>query len=271
MWSNAVFTTTFGEERRETEHQSHSGLLIFMLERGKGEDHVAVWSYSKEMTTWGVVSEGRQDVVEERGVQSKCCPLFFTPYIPSSPSIQYPPVNWASQWNASPQQPSYSHDGAAFGLILVESGGEQLRLAGQVEEPLGQAAGGARFGWGLQLVEAGQGCCAEYTVDALLWGESWTLQVGLRSQLLSHGWTLQPGWQRAHSKWGRDRQSQREICHVRLCGLFVVGPSTLNLHIPTVHLGSPLHYVPCTLLVCDCVCLFSSLFDVPVVSPGEAE
>jgi len=80
-----------------------------------------------------------------------------------------------------------SHDGAALSFLLLEGGGEQVGLAGQVEQSLGEAAGGAGLGQGLQLVDAGQRGRAEHAVDALLGGEGGALQVGLRTQLLGHG------------------------------------------------------------------------------------
>lgn len=65
----------------------------------------------------------------------------------------------------------HSHDRAALGLLLLEGGGEQIRLAGEVEESFGEAAGGAGLRERLQLVDAGQGGGAENAVDALLRGE----------------------------------------------------------------------------------------------------
>lgn len=62
----------------------------------------------------------------------------------------------------------HSHDGAAFGLVLAEGGGEEICLAGQVEESLGEASDRAGFGGRLKLVHAGQGCHTEHAVDALL-------------------------------------------------------------------------------------------------------
>ena len=88
--------------------------------------------------------------------------------------------------------PSPSHDGAALGLLLLEVGGEQVGLAGEVEQSLGEASGGAGLGQGLQLVDAGQRRRAEHAVDALLRGEGGALQVGLRTQLLGHGRALVP-------------------------------------------------------------------------------
>lgn len=78
----------------------------------------------------------------------------------------------------------HSHDRAALGLLFLEGGGEQVRLAGQVQQSLGEAAGGAALGQRLQLVDAGHGGGAEHAVDALLRGERRALQVGLSAQLL---------------------------------------------------------------------------------------
>lgn len=85
----------------------------------------------------------------------------------------------------------HSHDGAALGLLLLEGGGEQIRLAGQVEKSFGEAAGGAGLWEGLQLVDAGHRCGAEHTVDAFLRGERRALQVSLCTQLLGHSRALQ--------------------------------------------------------------------------------
>lgn len=65
----------------------------------------------------------------------------------------------------------HSHDRAALGLLLLEGGGEQIRLAGQVEKSFGEAAGGAGLGEGQQLVDAGHRRGAEHAVDAFLRGE----------------------------------------------------------------------------------------------------
>lgn len=62
----------------------------------------------------------------------------------------------------------YSHDGAALGLVLAEGGGEQRRLAGQVQEPLGEAADRAGFIGRLEFVHAGHRRSTENAVDALL-------------------------------------------------------------------------------------------------------
>jgi len=88
----------------------------------------------------------------------------------------------------------HSHDRAALGLLLLEGGREQIRLAGQVEQSFGQAAGGAWLGEGLQLVDAGHRCGAEHAVDAFLRGERWALQVSFHAQLLGHSRTLQYTW-----------------------------------------------------------------------------
>lgn len=85
----------------------------------------------------------------------------------------------------------HSHDRAALGLLLLEGGGEQIWLAGQVEESFGEAAGGAGLRERLQLVDAGHGCGAKHAMDAFLRGERWALQVSLCTQLLGHGRTLQ--------------------------------------------------------------------------------
>lgn len=65
----------------------------------------------------------------------------------------------------------HSHDRAALGLLLLEGGGEQIRLAGQVEKSFGEAAGGAGLRERLQLVDAGHCCSAEDAMDAFLRGE----------------------------------------------------------------------------------------------------
>ena len=65
----------------------------------------------------------------------------------------------------------HSHDRAALGLLLLEGGGDQIRLAGQVEESFGEATGGAGLWEGLQLVDAGHGRGAKHAVDAFLRGE----------------------------------------------------------------------------------------------------
>lgn len=87
--------------------------------------------------------------------------------------------------------PQYSHDGATLGLVLAEGGGEQLCLAGQMEESLGEAADRTGFIGRLGFVHAGQSRSTENTVDALLGCEGWALQVSLCSKLLGQGWTLQ--------------------------------------------------------------------------------
>lgn len=61
-----------------------------------------------------------------------------------------------------------SHDVAAPGFVLAERGGEQLRLAGEVQEPLGEAAVGAGFAGGLEFVHTRQSRGTEDAVDALL-------------------------------------------------------------------------------------------------------
>lgn len=48
----------------------------------------------------------------------------------------------------------YSHYVAAPGFVLVERGGEQLRLAGEVQESLGEAAVGASFTGRLDFAHA---------------------------------------------------------------------------------------------------------------------
>lgn len=98
-----------------------------------------------------------------------------------------------------------SHDRAALGLLLLEGGGEQVRPAGQVQQSLGEAAGGAALGQRLQLVDAGHGGRAEHTVDALLRGERRALQVGLSTQLLGQSRTLKTGrWEGAGLKRSND-------------------------------------------------------------------
>lgn len=78
---------------------------------------------------------------------------------------------WESRTRTwSPSCPP-SHHRAALGLFLLEGGGEQVRLAGQVEESFGEAAGGAGLWEGLQLVDAGHRCGTKYAVNAFLRGE----------------------------------------------------------------------------------------------------
>lgn len=62
----------------------------------------------------------------------------------------------------------YSHDVAAPGFVLAECRGEQVRLAGEVQESLGEAAVGAGFAGRLDFVHARQSRSTEDAVDALL-------------------------------------------------------------------------------------------------------
>ena len=64
--------------------------------------------------------------------------------------------------------PPPSHDRAAFGLLLFEGGGDELRAGGQMEEALGETPGGTLGGlWGGSAqADAGHG--AEDAVHALL-------------------------------------------------------------------------------------------------------
>lgn len=62
----------------------------------------------------------------------------------------------------------HSHDGAALGLLLLEGRGEQLGAAGEVEESLREASGGAGLGERLELVDASKSGRPEHTVDTLL-------------------------------------------------------------------------------------------------------
>lgn len=69
----------------------------------------------------------------------------------------------------SPSAPGlHSHDGAALGLLLLEGRGEQLGAAGEVEESLREASGGAGLGERLELVDASKSGRPEHTVDTLL-------------------------------------------------------------------------------------------------------
>lgn len=61
-----------------------------------------------------------------------------------------------------------SHDRATLSFLLLEGGGEQVGLAGKVQQSFGEAARGAGLRSGLELIDAGHSCCAEDTVDALL-------------------------------------------------------------------------------------------------------
>lgn len=65
----------------------------------------------------------------------------------------------------------HSHYGATLGFLLLEGGGDELGLAGQVQQAFGQPTGRAGLGKWLQLVNASQRSCAEHAVDALLRGE----------------------------------------------------------------------------------------------------
>lgn len=69
----------------------------------------------------------------------------------------------------------YSHDDAAFRLVLAEGGGKELCLAGQMEESLREAADRTGFIGRLEFIHAGQSRATENTVDALFWGEGWAL------------------------------------------------------------------------------------------------
>lgn len=62
----------------------------------------------------------------------------------------------------------YSHDVAAPGFVLAECRGEQVRLAGEVQESLREAAVGAAFAGRLDLVRARHSRSTEDAVDALL-------------------------------------------------------------------------------------------------------
>lgn len=91
-----------------------------------------------------------------------------------------------------PVFPPPSHDGAAFCLLLLEGGGDELGAAGQVQESLGEASCGAFGGLRGGFAEADAGHGPEDAVDAFLRGEGRALQVALGSQLLGHGAALQP-------------------------------------------------------------------------------
>lgn len=80
-----------------------------------------------------------------------------------------------------------SHDVAAPGFVLAECRGEQLCLAGEVQESLGEAAVGAGLVGRLELVHACQSRSTEDAVDALLGREGRALQVRFSSQLLGQG------------------------------------------------------------------------------------
>lgn len=86
-----------------------------------------------------------------------------------------------------PNRQQYLHNGATLGLVLAECGGEQLCLAGKVQESLGEAAHGAGLVRGLHFADAGLSRRTEDAVDALLRREGGALQVGLGSELLGHG------------------------------------------------------------------------------------
>lgn len=86
---------------------------------------------------------------------------------------------------AGPRQ--YSHDVATPGFFLAECRGEQIRLTGEVQESLGEAAVGAGFVGRLEFVHACQSRSTEDAVDALLRREGRALQVRFCSELFSQG------------------------------------------------------------------------------------
>lgn len=128
---------------------------------------------------WG--GEGR---IQQEALIKPSCP----PPLPRDQKWQGLPG--AACHDCNPGNP-HSHDRAALGLLLLEGGGEQVGLAGQVEESFGEAAGGARLWERLQLVDAGHRRGAEHAVDAFLRGERRALHVGLGSQLLGQSGALQ--------------------------------------------------------------------------------
>lgn len=64
--------------------------------------------------------------------------------------------------------PPPSHDRAAFGLLLFEGGGDELRAGGQMEEALGETPGGTLGGLRGGSAQADAGHGAEDAVHALL-------------------------------------------------------------------------------------------------------
>lgn len=119
----------------------------------------------------------------------RCCSLSLAHTAPLLNQIQYSSLVLAfcfAAWSLR-----YSHDGAALGLVLAEGRGEEVCLAGQMEESLREAADRAGFIGRLEFVHAGQSCGTENTVYAFLWCEGWTFQVSLCSELLGKGQTLQ--------------------------------------------------------------------------------
>lgn len=65
----------------------------------------------------------------------------------------------------------HSHYGATLSFLLLEGGGEELGLAGQVEQAFGQPTSGAGLGQRLEFVDAGQRRCTKHAVDAFLGSE----------------------------------------------------------------------------------------------------
>lgn len=90
------------------------------------------------------------------------------------PNLSHPPSPGASAtrgrgWEAgSPLRPPASHNGAAFGLFLLEGGRDEFGTTGEVEQALGEAPGRALRGRRAGLVQTHHGCHPEDAVDALL-------------------------------------------------------------------------------------------------------
>lgn len=100
---------------------------------------------------------------EERGlVETSSFPC--TPWSPSEGSI----VCSSLLSFSFPPSHRCSHDGAALGFLFAERGGEHLRLAGEEQESLGEAAVRAGFIGRLEFAHACQSSSTENTVDALL-------------------------------------------------------------------------------------------------------
>lgn len=81
-----------------------------------------------------------------------------------------------SQPLLSPKLPFYwsvsaheeSHDGAALGPLFAEGGAQELSLAGQVQQALGEPPARAGFVRLLELVEASKCRRTKHAVDAFL-------------------------------------------------------------------------------------------------------
>lgn len=110
----------------------------------------------------------REDAAKEREAFSKYTSLLSLPCAPCTPA-EPDTVQFTCPWFLfCARSLQHSHDGAALGLVLAEGGGEELCLAGQMEESLRETADRAGFIGRLEFVHAGQSCGTKNTVYALL-------------------------------------------------------------------------------------------------------